>query len=112
MKLFKLSDIKALSLQKWKSMELLGTERELRRKKRVTMEMKKEEETKHFWNKEDLYEPLSSYMKSINLPSPSCSPYFLNSCDKGIKTLSSHIYCLSTIIRVFSFYHIALFQAR
>lgn len=95
MKLFKLSDVKTLALQKWNSIELLDAERELKRKKRVKMDNKKEEETKHLWNTGELYKPLESYMKSFSLPLLSSSPYFLKSNSKGIS--KHYLPCLASV---------------
>ena len=86
MKLFKAPDVRTLALQKWKSVELLETEKEHKRQRKVKIETKKEEETKHFWDNEELYEPLSSYMETIDLPPEVTSSYFTNSdrrSDKG-----------------------------
>ncbi|PFX28118.1 uncharacterized protein LOC111326621 [Stylophora pistillata] len=82
MKIFKLSEVESVAISKWESMEKLEAELEKRRQQGSKLAERKEEEKRHFWNSEELYEPLKPFMENIELPSERVSSYFKDKRDR------------------------------
>lgn len=80
MKIFKLSEVESLAITKWGSMEKLETEQEKKTQQNSKLENRKEEEKRHFWDCEELFEPLKRFMVNMELPTERVSSYFK---DKG-----------------------------
>lgn len=80
MKVFKLSEVESVAISKWGSMEKLEAEQEKRRQQTSKLESRKEQEKRHFWDCEELFEPLKRFMVNLELPVERVSSYFK---DKG-----------------------------
>lgn len=83
MKIFKLSEVECVAISKWGSMEKLEAEQEKRRQQNSRLENRKEEEKRHFWDSEELFEPLKPFMENMQLPSERLSSYFKNKRDSA-----------------------------
>lgn len=75
-KMFKLSEVESLAVKKWGSMEKLQAEQETRKQKNSELESRTEEEKRHFWDCEEIFEPLKTFMEKIELPVERISSYF------------------------------------
>ena len=82
MKIFKRSEVESVAISKWGSMEKLENELEKRRRQNSKLEERKEEQKRHFWEREELFEPLKPFMENIELPSETVSPYFREKRDR------------------------------
>ena len=82
MKIFKRSEVESVAISKWGSMGKLENELEKRRRQNSKLEERKEEEKRHFWEREELFEPLKPFMENIELPSERVSPYFREKRDR------------------------------
>ncbi|KAL9989607.1 hypothetical protein ACROYT_G004174, partial [Oculina patagonica] len=76
MKIFKLSAVESVAISKWGSTEKLEAEQEKRRQQNSKLENRKEEEKRHFWDCEELFEPLKRFVVNMELPVEKVSSYF------------------------------------
>ena len=76
MKIFKLSEVESVAVKKWGSMEKLEAEQLHRKEQNSKLESRKEEEKRHFWDREEIFEPLKRFMVNLELPAEKVSSYF------------------------------------
>ena len=79
--MFRVSDVESVAVRKWGSMKKLEAEQEKRKQKNSMLDRKIEEEKRHFWDREEIFEPLKYFMQKIELPVERVSSYF-----KGVNT--------------------------
>ena len=101
MKMFKLSEVESVAIEKWGSMEKLTSEQEKRRHQKVTLDNRREEERRHLWDCDKLYGPLQHFMEDIELPMERTSPYF---SDKNAESNTGEMKKSLLIIFVINFF--------
>ena len=57
-------------------MEKLEAEQLHRKEQNSKLESRKEEEKRHFWDREEIFEPLKRFMVNLELPAEKVSSYF------------------------------------
>ena len=82
MKIFKLSAVESVALRKWGSMEKLEAEQVKRKQRNSVVDSKIEEEKRHFWDRDEIFEPLKPLMQKLELPAERISPYFKEANNK------------------------------
>ncbi|XP_068739961.1 uncharacterized protein [Montipora capricornis] len=91
MKMFRVSDVESVAVRKWGSMKKLEAEQEKRKQKNSMLDRKIEEEKRHFWDQEEIFEPLKYFMQKIELPVERVSSYFKVSSGKEDNLLDCNI---------------------
>lgn len=76
MKIFKISEVESVAVKKWGGMENLEAEQEKRKQKNSELESRIEGEKRHFWDREEIFEPLKRFMENVELPAERVSSYF------------------------------------
>ncbi|XP_029180106.2 uncharacterized protein LOC114947635 [Acropora millepora] len=86
MKIFKLSAVESVALRKWGSMEKLEAEQVKRKQRNSVVDSKIEEEKRHFWDRDEIFEPLKPFMQKLELPAERISPYFKEANNKDVSS--------------------------
>ena len=81
MKIFKLSEVESVAFKKWGSIGNLEAEQENRKQKNCDLESRIEEDKRHFWDREEIFEPLKHFIENIELPAERISSYFKEESD-------------------------------
>ena len=81
MKIFKLSEVESVAFKKWGSIGNLEAEQKNRKQKKCDLESRIEEDKRHFWDREEIFEPLKHFIENIELPAERISSYFKEKSD-------------------------------